>query len=164
MAVPTLSNLWRTSPRDDRELIRSYAGWPVSEYNLQILTTILNRAADVSPGTVTRCQAWIDEIETLEQDWSDQVGAGTAHLGNAEQYEGPIPGTTVSRDDQLKKADVLEWDTSLLRVKTTAGRRSEATASGVLGARIAQLQQRVLQALGIKPYGEGSGGTQLLRS
>jgi len=164
MAIPTLNQLWRTSPRDDRELIRGYAGWPVSSYNLQILTTILNRAADTSAATVTQCQAWIDEIETLEQDWADQIGDGTAHLGNAAEYEGPLPGATVSRDQQLKKADVLEWDTSLLRVKVTTGGRADATAGGVRGTRIAQLQRRILQALGIRPYNDGGSGGRLLRS
>jgi len=164
MAIPTLNQLWRTSPRDDRELIRGYAGWPVSSYNLQILTTILNRAADVSPATVTQCQSWIDEAEQLSDDWSDQLADGTAHLGNAAEYEGPLPGATVSRDQQLKKADVLEWDTSLLRVKTVSGGRADATAGGVRGARIAQLRQRILQALGIKPYNDGGSGGRLLRS
>jgi hypothetical protein len=168
MAVPTLNPLWRPnagSARDDRELIRGYALWPVSEYNLTILTTILNRAADVSPGTVARCQAWIDEIEDLEQDWSDQVAAGTAHLSNAQEYEGPIPGTTLTRQDRQKKADVLEWDTSLLKVRTVSGGRADATAGGVLAARMAQLKHKILQALGIKPY-DGSDGSsaRLMRS
>jgi hypothetical protein len=68
MAVPTLNPLWRSSPRDDRELIREYALWPLSEYNLTQLTATMNRIAQVSPAAVTSVQGWIDEIETLEQN------------------------------------------------------------------------------------------------
>jgi len=168
MAVPTLNPLWRPnddSSRDDRELIRGYALWPVSSYNLQILTTILNRAADTSPATVAQCQAWIDEIENLEQDWSDRVSDGIAHLGNAQEYEGPMPGAPLTRQDRLKKADVLEWDTELLKVRTVSGGRADATASGVLATRIAQMKHRIMQALGVKPY-DGSDGSsaRLIRS
>lgn len=167
-AIPTLNALWRPnagSTRDDRELIRSYALWPVSAYNLTQLTSVLNRAADTSAATVTQVQAWIDEIETLEQDWADKVSDGTAHLGNVQSYEGPAPGVTLTRQDRQKRADVLEWDTSLLGVKYQAGTRSDSTAGGVLGARIAQLKSRILQTLGIKAYnGSDGSGAQLIRS
>lgn len=161
--IPTLSQLWRTTPRDDRELIRGYAGWPISNYNLTQLTTILNRAADTSAATVTQIQTWIDEVENLEQNWADQIDDGTAHLGNVQSYQGPAPGTTLSRDDIKKRADVLEWDTSLLQVKYEAGTRPDSTAGGVLAARIAQLKARILQTLGIAGMSD-AGQAQLLRS
>jgi HAMP domain-containing protein len=168
MTIPTLNALWRPnggSVIDDRELIREYALWPLSEYNLTQLTATMNRIAQVSPAAVTSVQGWIDEIETLEQNWADQVEDGTAHLGNVESYEGPTPGTTLTRQDRQTKADVLEWDSSLLKVKYQAGRRSDSTAGGVLHARVDKLKAKVFQTLGIKPYDGGSGsGSRLVRS
>ena len=41
MTIPTLNALWRPnggSTINDRELIREYALWPLSEYNLTQLT------------------------------------------------------------------------------------------------------------------------------
>ena len=166
--IPTLDPLWRpndASTVDDRELIRGYALWPISRYNLTSLTATMNRAADASPAAVRQCQEWIDEIESLSDDWAGRIADNVAHLGNAESYEGILPGTTISRQDQLKKADVLEWDTNLLKVKVTTGKRSDATSSGVTAARIETLKNRVLQSLGVKPYDGGSGGSaRLIRS
>jgi hypothetical protein len=161
--IPTLNPLWRTTPRNDRELIRGYAGWPVSAYNLTQLTSILNRAADTSAATVSQVQAWIDQVEDLETTWADQVADGTAHLGNVQSYQGPAPGTTLTREDRQKRADVLEWDTSLLGVSYQAGTRADSTAGGVLHARIAQLKGRILQTLGIKAYDGGDGDAMLVR-
>lgn len=167
-AIPTLNALWRpngSSTRDDRELIRGYALWPLSAYNLTQLTSVLNRVADTSAATVSQVQAWIDEIENLEQDWADKVSDGTAHLGNVESYEGPAPGVTLTRDDLKKKLDVLEWDTSLLKVSYQAGSRADSTAGGVLHARIATLKHKILQTIGIKPSDRADGGqAMLLRS
>ena len=164
MAIPILNILWRITPRDDRELIRGYAGWPLSVTNLTELTAILNRVAITSTATVTQVQRWIDEIENLEADYADQVESGTAHLNNAASYEGPTPGKTLSRDDLKKKADVLEWDTSLLRVTYESG-GAGGTAGAVLGGRLADLKERIFQALGIQPVsGAGSGVTMLVRS
>lgn len=166
--IPTLNALWRpnaASARNDRELIRGYAGWPVSAYNLTQLTSALNRVADTSAAAVTQVQAWIDEIEDLETTWADQVADGTAHLGNVQEYEGVTPGSTLTRADRQTKADVLEWDASLLKVRYTAGTRSDSTAGGVLTARVSQLKAKVLQTLGLKAFDGGAGsGAALLRS
>jgi len=162
MAIPTLNNLWRTTTKDDRELIRGYAGWPLSVSNLTELTAILNRVAITSTAAVVQVQKWIDEIENLESDYADQVESGTAHLGNAASYEGPAPGTTLTRDDIKKKADVLEWDTTLLQVKYQSG-GAGGTAGAVLGGRLADLKSRIFQTLGIQPV-VGGGVTQLVRS
>jgi len=162
MAIPTLNNLWRTTTKDDRELIRGYAGWPLSVSNLTELTAILNRVAITSTAAVVQVQKWIDEIENLESDYADQVESGTAHLGNAASYEGPAPGTTLTRDDIKKKADVLEWDTTLLQVKYQSG-GAGGTAGAVLGGRLADLKSRIFQTLGIQPV-VGCGVTQLVRS
>lgn len=164
MAIPILNSLWRITPRDDRELIRGYAGWPLSVTNLTELTSILNRVAITSSAAVVQVQRWIDEIENLEADYADQVESGKAHLNNAASYEGPTPGKTLSRDDLKKKADVLEWDTSLLRVKYESG-GAGGTAGAVLGGRLADLKGRIFQTLGIQPVvGGGSGMAMLVRS
>ena len=156
MPIPVLNNLWRITPRDDRELIRSYAGWPLSVTNLTQLTAILNRVAITSSAAVVQVQKWIDEIESLEADYADQVESGKAHLNNAASYEGPTPGKTLSRDDLKSKADVLEWDTSLLRVKYESG-GAGGTAGAVLGGRLESLKGRIFQTLGIQPV-SGYGG------
>jgi hypothetical protein len=163
MSIPALNPLWRSTPRDDRELIRGYAGWPLSVTNQTELTAVLNRVALISTSTVSQVQRWIDEIEALEADYAERVESNTAHLGNAGSYEGPIPGTTLTREDLESKADVLEWDTSLLRVKYESG-GSGGTAGAVLGARLADLKGRIFQSLGIKPVVGGGGMAQLVRS
>ena len=164
MAIPTLNSLWRATTTDDRELIRGYAGWPLSVSNLTELTAIMNRVAITSTAAVVQVQKWIDEIETLESDWADKVERGTAHLGNAASYEGPAPGSSLARDDLKKRADVLEWDTSLLRVKIDSG-GAGGTAGAVLGGRLVDLKGRIFQTLGIEPVGRGgSGMAQLIRS
>lgn len=164
MTIPTLNALWRVTPRDDRELIRGYAGWPLSVTNQTELTSILNRVALISASTVSQVQRWIDEIESLEADYADRVEAGREHLLNAASYEGPAPGTTLTRDDMKSKADVLEWDTSLLRVRYESG-GSGGTAGAVLGGRLVTLKGRIFQTLGIEPVsGAGSGMATLIRS
>lgn len=163
MAIPALNTLWRVTPKDDRELIRSYAGWPLSISNQTELTAILNRVAITSTAAVVQVQKWIDEIENLESDYADQVESGKAHLGNAASYEGPAPGKTLTRDDLKSKADVLEWDTSLLRVRYESG-GAGGTAGAVLAGRLGDLKGRIFQTLGIQPVAGGGGVTQLVRS
>jgi len=165
--IPTLNALWRpnnSSAVEDRELIRGYAGWPIANHNQIQLTVAMNRAADTSAATVRKVQAWIDEVEELELTWADQVADGTAHLGNVQSYQGPTPGTTLSRDDLKKRADVLEWDTSLLQVRYESGTRADATAGGVLAGRIAQLKARILQTLGLEAFDGAGGQARLVRS
>ena len=159
--IPAVFAPWRSG---DRELIRGYAGWPVSGYNLTQLTSAMNRVADTSAEAVIQIQRWIDEVENLSQDWADKVSDGTAHLGNVQSYKGPAPGKTLTEDDRRKKADVLEWDTSLLSVEYQAGTRSDSTAGGVLHARVAELKARIIQAIGIQPASGLAGGTRLVRS
>lgn len=165
---PPLNALWRpntTGPepdRDDRELIRQYAGWPASRVNIHNLTVAMNDMAIASEAAVLQVQSWIDEAFDLEADWAGKVADGTAHLGNVKRYKGPAPGVAVTRDNSLRKADVLEWDTSLLTVETEAG-GSEGMAGPVLASRIASLHSKILRALGIKPYTD-SGSGRLIRS
>ena len=160
LPLPTLNALWRTSPIDDREAIRSYAEAPATEINLSRLTVAMNLMAETSPAAVAKVKAWIDEIEDLESIWADKVASGTAHLGNAEEYEGPVPGTTPTRDQQLKRADVVEWDTNLLRVRYRSG-SGAGTEGAVLDARVRELKHQVLVAVG---FDGASAGARLIRS
>jgi hypothetical protein len=160
------STLWRPNEigptpktRDDRGLIMAYAMWPVSVNNLKIITSILNRVAEIAPETVLHCQRWIDEIEELDEQWSGKIADGTAHLGNASSYEGPIPGKTLTRDDMKSKADVLEWNTDLQRVKYSTGNPA-GTEGAVISQRIEFLKARLLRTLGIDPL---NGSCAMLR-
>lgn len=164
-ALPTLNALWRPNDGepgvDDRSLIRSYANLSASQYQLHELTSAMNRLATVDAASVTQVQGWIDEVETLEAQWAAEVAAGTAHYSQAAEYEGPLPGTALTRDDLLRRADVLEWDTNLNRVRIVAGAGGSGTAAGATGQRIGELKGRIMRALDLQdPY----GGARLVRS
>ncbi len=176
MAVPTLDPIWRpnaTGPSpaatQDRELIRTYLGWPATDAALQGVTIAMNQVAAVSPPAVAQIQAWINEIVDLEADHADQVADGTAHLGNAEEYEGPVPGTTPTRDEQLQTAGKLQWDTSLLKARYRFSGGAAASAGGQRLERIGLLRSRIISSLGLDPTaftstGGQGGAAMLLRS
>jgi hypothetical protein len=163
MSLPTLDPLWRTSP-DDRDIIRQYARLSASSASLTVVTDQLNGVAKVSPSTVTRVQGMIDEIETLEADHADAVSSGTAHLGNVTSYEGPAPGVKLSKADRQRKLDVIEWDTDLLKIKTTSSGSGSSTAEGVRLARVAELKDRILTAVGLDDASGGDGTFPVYRS
>lgn len=164
--LPTLDPLWRsttTTPAaaiDDRELIRQHAGWHATWESLQIITLRMNEIAESYPPTVTAIQDWLDEITSLEQDHADAVADGTAHLANAEEYQGPVPGTTPTRDQQLKQAGPLQWDTSLLSVRYKFGGAAgpAGTADGQRQQRIGMLRARILESLGLEHEMTRNGG------
>jgi hypothetical protein len=162
--IPTLNALWRPNgadaTKDDRELIRGYSEQPAVETVLHDLTVNMNRMATVSPAAITQIQTWIDEIEELDEQWSGFVADGTASQLSAAEYEGPINGTAVSRDDQLKRADVLEWDTTANRVRIKSAAGGQGSQSAAIAGRIASLKGKVLQAMNLSR----SAGAVLLRS
>lgn len=169
MAI-TLDPLWRPNAgdatTDDLNLIRTWIGWPASEGPLIELGQQLNVVASLQPAAVAQVQGWVDEVVALEAAQAGEIAAGTAHLGNAEEYEGPIPGTTPTRDQQLSQADVLQWDTSLLKARYRFGSGARATAQGQREARIELLIERIAQTLNvprIKPPG-AMGAGMLMRS
>jgi hypothetical protein len=170
MTLNPVDPLWRpngTGPapadRDDRDLIRQYAKAPATYSSLETITICMNTVASNSPSTVARVQAWIDEIEDLETTYATQVASGTAHLGNVEEYEGLRPGYEPTRQDLVKKADVLEWDIeSLARVRIKTGGGAMATTSGVLWERINQLKGQVLQACSLGDLLDHGSGTFML--
>ena len=160
MAIQPLNALWRES---DREAIRSYAAIPVTESGMQHLVSALNSVAALSPATVTQCRAWIDEADALEAAYAVKVAAGSAHLDSAKTYQGLRPGASPTREDMLRQVDVLQYDTeTLYKVRITAGDGQTATANGASGARIADLQAKVLQAVGLGDHLQSTG--VLLRS
>lgn len=168
-AIPDLHPLWRPNDnglapktREDRELIRQAASYPATELGLFSLTVAMNDLARISPAAVLQIQRWVNEIEELNASWSGEVLDGTAHLGNVESYEGPIPGRTITEDDRQSKLGPIEYDTSLLKVKTSGG-GAAATKGAVTAGRIATLQERICEALNIRQQGQASTG-RLLRS
>lgn len=153
MPLPTLDPLWRPnsdSDINDLELISTYMGWSGSEASIITLAQQMNSVASYFPAKVARIQAWLDEIVTLEETQADEIDAGTAHLGSAEEYEGPIPGTAPTREQQLKIADDLEWDTDLLKARYKFGSNSRSSAQGQRDERIYILQDRIATALNIR--------------
>jgi hypothetical protein len=170
MTLPTVDPLWRPNTTfpgvDDLALIRTYINWPASDGSLTELIQQLNAVAKNSPATVTQVQGWVDEIEELEETQADAVSDGTAHLGNAEEYEGPVPGTEPTRAQQLSQAGKLTWDTSLLKARYRFGSGARATAQGQRDERIGFLVSRIASALNVQPLPRVSAGSSgmLLRS
>jgi hypothetical protein len=161
--------LWRptaTSTRNDRDLIRTYLGWPVTEGSLVELTQQMNSVAALSPSTVGQVQGWLDEIVNLEETQADEIDAGTAHLGSAEEYEGPIPGTTPTREQQQSQVGKLIWDTSLLKARYRFGSNARASAQGQRDERIQLLIGRIASALNVPRIAPQAamGAGMLLRS
>lgn len=166
MAIPALDALWRaTSVTNDLAQVRMLIGWPASDASLTELVQQMNSVAKLSPTTVGQVQGWLDEITTMEETQADAIDAGTAHLGNAEEYEGPIPGTSPNRDAQLSQAGKLTWDTSLLKARYRFGTGARATAQGQRDERIELLTSRIATALNVQRMARGGvGGGMLLRS
>lgn len=170
MALPPLDPLWRpsaTSTTNDLVLIRTWIGWPATEGSLVELIQQMNALATNSPPDVTQVQAYVDEVIELEATQASAVADGTAHLGNATEYEGPIPGTAPTREQQLQQADVLQWDTSLLKARYGfSGGGPGATAQGQREQRMQLLITRIAQALNVPRIAPqpAMGGGMLLRS
>jgi hypothetical protein len=150
--LPDLDVQWRqTTETNDRELIRTYLNYPASDASLTMIIQQMNSVAAVSPVTVVRIQGWLDEIIELEEIQTDAVFDGTAHLGSAKEYEGVIPGTAPTRDQQLSQAGKLSWDTSVLKARYVFSGDSRGTAQGQRDERRGLLVSRIVQAVGI-PY------------
>ena len=161
--------LWRptaNSTRNDRDLIRTYIGWPATEGSLVELTQQMNSVATLSPSTVGQIQGWLDEIVNLEETQADEVDAGTAHLGSAEEYEGPIPGTAPTREQQQSQVGKLAWDPSLLKARYKFGSNAKASAQGQRDERIQALINRLATALNVPRIAPQAamGAGMLLRS
>jgi hypothetical protein len=165
MALAALDPLWRATNPNDRDLIREYAGITVSHTAMAMVTDLMNGLATVSPSTVPRVQAWIDEIIILETDQADLIADRTAHLGEVKVYEGLRPGATPSRDDMRSEAGPVKWDTgSLYKVRIESGNGPGSTASGQTNLRIADLKTRILTAIGLHAGAPQFGAFTIERS
>jgi hypothetical protein len=150
--LPSVSTVWgdsvaplnqtRERTRNDIRRILGLAGTADA---LAMLTAAMNGAASLSPEIV-------EEVEALVAAWK-VCDADRATAQTAAPWEGAAP---------LKKADVLEYDTSLM-----AGPDWAATRTAGLTARMDAIRACVRASLGIDgggTAGKGSGVVPLLRS
>lgn len=156
---------WRETDRED---IRAILCLPATEGVLTILTVNMNTLADYSPETVTSVQGWVDQYKALEDKWNGVLEGGDVAGAYATEYEGLRPGAEVTREDMLKKADVLEWDTETqYKVRIAGGTSSSASLAGAIRDQMNLLIQKICTALSIcQLMGDGGsiGNGLLLRS
>ena len=144
--IPSISAAWSDNAaplnqtrEQTREDLRSILNLPVTVDALGDLTERMNRLADISPVTVTGIEASLEEHKSLEAQRTAIQGKAT--------WDGSAP---------LKKADVVEYDTSLL-----ADKDAIVTQTQGFNARMGQIEMEIRVALG---YGHGGGGARMYRS
>lgn len=159
---------WRETDRED---IRVILGLPATENMLTLLTSSMNGLADYSPATVASVQGWIDQWKALEDRWEGVLAGGDIAAAYATEYEGLRPGATVTREDMLSKADVLEWDVETqYKVKLSGGAAgTSGSLAGAIRDQMALLANKICTALSIchlmdGGMGGGAGNGLLLRS
>ena len=99
----------------------------------------MNRTGDLSPQSVASIEASLVEHKSLE--------AQRTTIQSKPTWDGSAP---------LKKADVVEYDTSLLGQADAIVQQSQG-----LNARMGQIEMEIKVALG---HGHGGGGARLYRS
>jgi len=140
--VPDISTVWSNTPKtreETREHIRRILNVPVSLEGLGNLTRNMNSAAELSPAAVAQIEASLVEHETLEQQRTDAQSKAA--------WDGSAP---------LKKADVVEYDTSLL-----ADPNAIVTQTQGINARMGQIEMEIRVSLGM---GHAGGSARLYRS
>lgn len=157
---------WRDTDRED---IRIILGIPATEIALIHLTTAMNGLADYSPASVVSVQGWIDQWKALEDRWNEVLAGGDIAAAYATEYEGLRPGAEVTREDMLKKADVLEWDIETqYKVRLSGGAAgSSGSLAGAIRDQMNLLAHKICTALSIchlMEGGAGIGNGLLLRS
>lgn len=150
MTRPAIDPTWRQAPSETQDLVllQRYLGFAVTNSSLTVLIEAMNSTAELLPAAVTSVQAMLDEIVTLEESYADEVDAGTAHLANLKEYEGPIQGTTLTQDDRQTKLGPLEFDASLLKERKVFS--DGTSAQGERLKRRAELVGRIAQTLNLK--------------
>tara|TARA_B100001094_G_C18085945_1_gene747732 strand:- start:84 stop:542 length:459 start_codon:yes stop_codon:yes gene_type:complete len=145
-AVPDISTVWgeNAAPlsqtrEETREDLRRILNIPVSLEGLGNLTRQMNATAELSGSAAAGIEANIGEYKTLE--------TSRTAIQNKASWDGSAP---------LKKADVVEYDTSLLA-------RPDAIIAQTQGinARMGQLEMEIRVSLGLTP---GHGTARLYRS
>ena len=144
--IPSVSSAWSDNAaplnqtrEETREDLRSILNLPVTVDALGDLTERMNRTGDLSPQSVASIEASLVEHKSLE--------AQRTTIQSKPTWDGSAP---------LKKADVVEYDTSLLGQADAIVQQSQG-----LNARMGQIEMEIKVALG---YGHGGGGARLYRS
>ena len=143
--IPSIDPSWsdNTAPLNQtreqtREDLRRVLNLPVTVDALGDLTERMNRTAELSPQSVAGIEASLAEHSALESSRTD--------IQNKATWDGSAP---------LKKADVVEYDTSLLGQADAVVMQTQG-----INARMGQIEMEIRVALG---YGNG-GGARLYRS
>lgn len=135
-AVPEISTVWSENAaplsqtrEETREDLRRILNIPVSLEGLGNLTRQMNSTAELSAPAVVTIEANVSEHKTLETSRTE--------IQNKASWDGSAP---------LKKADVVEYDTSLLA-------KSDAiiTQTQGINARMGQLEMEIRVSLGLTP-------------
>ena len=144
--IPSISAAWsdnaaplNQSREQTREDLRSILNLPVTVDALGDLTERMNRLGDLSAEAVAGIEASLVEHASLESQRTTIQSKPT--------WDGDAP---------LKKADVVEYDTSLLGQVDAIVQQSQG-----LNARMGQIEMEIRVALG---YGHGGGGARMYRS
>ena len=134
--VPAISTVWgenvaplNQTREETREDIRRILNVPVSLEGLGNLTRQMNSTAELSAPAAATIEANISEYKTLE--------ASRTEVQNKASWDGSAP---------LKKADVVEYDTSLL-----AKADAIITQTQGINARMGQLEMEIRVSLGLTP-------------
>lgn len=136
--VPEISTTWSENAaplnqtrEETREDLRRILNIPVSLEGLGNLTRRMNSTAELSAPAVAAIEESLSEHKTLETSRTE--------IQNKASWDGSAP---------LKKADVVEYDTSLLA-------RSDAIIAQTQGinARMGQLEMEIRVSLGMAPSG-----------
>ena len=144
--VPPISTIWSENAaplnqtrEETREDLRRILNIPVSLEGLGNLTRQMNSTAELSAPAVATIEANVNEHKTLETSRTE--------IQNKASWDGSAP---------LKKADVVEYDTSLLA-------KSDAiiTQTQGINARMGQLEMEIRVSLGLTP---GHSTARLYRS
>jgi hypothetical protein len=153
--VPEISAVWsedapplNQAREMTREDIRRITGYPVSLESLGTITRQMNMVAELSVPSVTSTEILIAEYKELETKYNTVLAGGTSGT----PWDGPAP---------LKKADVVEYDTSLLASENWV----QLQTQGLTG-RMGQIKQEIMVTLGLAPPANGTinGQGRLYRS
>ena len=129
-------NQSKEATRDD---IRLIANLPVTLDGINTVTRSMNTVAELSLEALAGVEANLAEHKELEQKRTEIQASAT--------WEGSAP---------LKKADVVEYDTSLLADKNVIVNQTQG-----INARMGQLEMEILTTLNLNAW---QGGARLYRS
>lgn len=153
--VPDISLVWSENAEPlnqerevTREDLRRIVTYPVSLESLGTITRQMNMIAELSVESVLSSEVLIAEYKTLETKYNKVLAGGESGT----PWDGPAP---------LKKADVVEYDTSLLGQENWV----QLQTQGLTG-RMGQIKHQLMTTLGLMPPANGTamGQARLYRS